>query len=172
MTILQIKNKLSDFEKNELIGLIISACKTSSIIKTAFSSQLGDKTDCQKLYCNFQKKLEKSFEPKNSFNISNAANLVNQFENECTSVELIAALMKDFIVNAISFSIDFGDMGESYYAKIASMLKKCLKYASSNRELLEKQLSESEEILELAAKVGWGLSEEMREIYSMYFNGM
>lgn len=35
-----------------------------------------------------------------------------------------------------------------------------------------KQLSESEEILELAAKVGWGLSEEMREIYSMYFNGM
>lgn len=52
------------------------------------------------------------------------------------------------------------------------MLKKCLKYASSNRELLEKQLSESEEILELAAKVGWGLSEEMREIYSMYFNGM
>lgn len=124
MTILQIKNNLLDFEKDELIGLIISACKTSSIIKSAFSSQLGDRTDCQKLYCNFQKKLEKSFEPKNSFNISNAANLVNQFENECTSVELIAALMKDFIVNAISFSIDFGDMGESYYAKIASMLKK------------------------------------------------
>ena len=85
MTISQIKNNLSDFEKDELIGLIISACKTSSIIKSAFSSQLGDRTDHQKLYCNFQKKLEKSFEPKNSFNISNAANLVNQFENECTS---------------------------------------------------------------------------------------
>lgn len=152
MTILQIKNNLLDFEKDELIGLIISACKTSSIIKSAFSSQLGDRTDCQKLYCNFQKKLEKSFEPKNSFNISNAANLVNQFENECTSVELIAALMKDFIVNAISFSIDFGDMGESYYAKIASMLKKCLKYASSNRELLENNFQKAKKFSNLRPK--------------------
>lgn len=36
MTILQIKNNLLDFEKDELIGLIISACKTSSIIKPHF----------------------------------------------------------------------------------------------------------------------------------------
>ncbi|MCI5830968.1 MAG: hypothetical protein SPJ89_10800 [Treponema sp.] len=171
MTILQIKNKLSDFEKDELVELIISACKINSVIKNVFSSQLGDRTDFQKLYCNFQKKLEKAFEQKDSFNINNAVKLVTQFENECTSVELISALMKDFIINAIKFSIDFGDMEESYYAKIASMLKKCLKYASSSGELLEKHLSESEEILELADKIGWCLSEEIREIYSMYFNG-
>ena len=47
-----------------------------------------------------------------SISINNAANLVKQFKNDCTSVELIAALIKDFIVNATSISIDFGNMEE------------------------------------------------------------
>lgn len=58
MTILQIKNNLLDFEKDELIGLIISACKTSSIIKTAFSSQLGDRQIAKSFTAIFRKSLK------------------------------------------------------------------------------------------------------------------
>jgi hypothetical protein len=80
----------------------------------------------------------------------------------------LADLMFFYVESGTRFTVEYGDMDESFYISMESMYLTSLKFITKE-DLLSEFEARARKIVDDAADVGWGFPDTLGDYYHQYF---
>lgn len=169
MTQNQLKKKLSELEKSDLVNFILDLCKENKIAKTCVYAHFDGGESLEKLYNQYYSKLEKLFNDPLNFMLKDAKVVLKAFENSCTDKKYIVRLQIYFVLQATQMTADFGDFDAEYYYYVEKIFEKALEKAKNDSDLMLEIKPYCLKILDFAKDCGWGFPDALEIIYDDFF---
>jgi hypothetical protein len=169
MGVSELKKELKSFEKDKLIELFLDLYKKNKAVKEYFDYFINP--DEQALFNKFRDKIYESFYPKRgvNYNLKVGKKAIAEFKKFDPSPILIAELTLFYVETGVEFTIDFGDLGESFYSSMESTFLTALKIMHKER-LLDNFAERVENLISrLDENLGWGFEDTMICIQARYY---
>ncbi len=169
MKLTEIKEKLNDLSKSELVKIIVELYQKSpeniELIGSKFNS------DYEKIaFEKYKKQIIDEFFPERGdgkLRYSNMRKALKNFKDISKNPKFIAELMMIHVEYGVKFTNEYGDIDEKFYNNIAGMYSKLLDYLNKN-DIISDYKKRCYEIYEKTNNIGWGFHDEMGELYYEY----
>ena len=168
MGILDVKKKLKDLEKSQLIDLIGEMYKKNKSVKEFldFYATPNEK----ELLIKYREKVSETFFPKRGFgyNLKEGKKAISDFKKLGVSVDSLADLMLFYVETGVEFTNDFGDINESFYSSLEKTYEQALTLIYNNG-LLEKFADRAEKVMFDTSNIGWGFHDYLTQVYFEFY---
>ena len=163
-----IKKSIKDFETSRLIDLVADLYQLSEKNRIFLHARfLGGSDSLQK----YKKIISDCLYPdlwdeKDDFDFKRAEKAIDDYSKATGDNDGIADLMIYYVKCGTKFTLDYGDMNETFYDTLIEMYEKAIKFVSKmpkkNRETFRKKLKK---IMESAHGMGWGYYDDLCHLY-------
>lgn len=163
-----LKNYLSGFTKEQLIGQIIELSKKYKEVKLYYEFSLNPdstkKTETVKttvLHC---------FYPTRGYKLrlKDARKAISDFKKLSPDEESLIDVMIYYVECGVQFTNDFGDIDEPFYNSIAGMFRDAGRLCQSVG-LHDKFKARAHKIVDDTSGIGWGFHDELNDIFYNHF---
>ena len=168
MSFSDIKKKLNQLDKKQLIGLISELYKINSATKEYLDFFANP--DEKKQLVKYKQRVLEAFYPKRGtgLKLKETKLAIADFKKLGTSVELLADLKLFYVECGVQFTNDFGGMDESFYLSLARMYKKALDLMHTGN-LLKSFQDRSLKIVIDTKDIGWGFHDYIAGEHFEYY---
>ncbi len=171
MKVTDLKKKLKDKSKEDLIKDILDLFKKNKFVKDYYiSKDLDDSTS--PILSKHKDIIENEFLPERGdgkARISVAKKAISEFKKLSTNNVSIADLMVFYVEVGVRYTNEFGDIDEKFYFSMENMYEQALKFIVANK-LVKIFQDRCLEIVEDTANVGWGFHDKLSELHGSYLS--
>ncbi|MEW6408344.1 MAG: DUF6155 family protein [Patescibacteria group bacterium] len=170
VSILQLKQYLKDLSREKLISEIIELFRKFSKVNEFYQFKLVKNGDLD-LHNKYKKIIKDEFFPNRGFGkmrLSIAKKAINDFKKICTNKYFIADLMIFYVEMGVKFTLEYGDIDESFYNSMENMYESAAQFVIKNK-LKDNYLLRFKKIVSDVEDIGWGFPDTLGEIYCEYF---
>lgn len=164
-----VKSVLQDWEKDRLIGLIQDLHKLSGTNADFLHARLLDADAAQSL-APYKKRIKQAISPaqpwKQDVQLREGRKAISDYKKARGDVRGVLTLMVYYIQCGNDFTLDFGDIDETFYNSLCSMLDQVKKQLISGND--QKLADDFIPVLEyefqrIDGQMGWGYPDEFGE---------
>ncbi|SER23055.1 hypothetical protein SAMN05421690_101370 [Nitrosomonas sp. Nm51] len=165
----ELKRKLKESTKEQLIKDIVDLFKKNEFVKDYYDSKYGNDNSLSVLV-KHKDIIENEFFPENGFGaarLSVAKKAITEFKKICNDKVLIAELMVFYVENGVKYTGCYGDINEQFYLSMESMYERTLKFITDNN-LVATFKERCLKIVNDTTGMGWGFHDQLCETYYSY----
>jgi hypothetical protein len=164
-----VKSVLQDWEKDQLIGLIQDLHKLSTANADFLNARLFGADEVQSLEP-YKKRIKRAISPaqpwKQDVRLRDGRKAISDYKKASGDVRGVLTLMVYYIQCGNDFTLDFGDIDETFYNSLCSMLDQVKKQliAEKDHQLAAEFIPVLEhEFKRIDGQMGWGYPDEFGE---------
>lgn len=171
MKLTDLKKKLNDLSKEELIQLLVEVYKKRKDSKELIESKFDPGLELIALE-KYKMQIRDEFFPPSGRpeypRFSNLRRALKNFKDISSNPELIAELMIVHVENGVEYTNEYGDIDERFYDNIERTYLNLLKHLSKNN-LLAEYKDQCLNIVNETAGIGWGFHDELTDLYYEFY---
>ena len=170
MKINDLKRKLKDSTKEDLIKEIVDLYKKNSFVKDYYITKYDDENSISVLI-KYKEIIEDEFLPEYGFGkgrLSVVKKAISDFKKLSQDKTQVADLMIFYVETGVSYTECYGDIDEPFYLSMESVYERAVKFMFQN-SLEKKFRKRCLKIVEDTANMGWGFHDQLSDIYNEYF---
>lgn len=168
MGLTEIKKELKKLDKNKLIEIVADLYKKNTSVKEFFDFYINPEE--KELFNKYREKVYAAFFPKHGFNYSlkDGKKAISDFKKLGASAEFLADLMLFYVETGVKFTIDYGDINETFYNSLATTFKASLTLMEKEN-VLPKFETRVDKIIDDTKQMGWGFHDYLLQTsYDFY----
>lgn len=162
----ELNKYLNSLSEKELKQEIKKLNKKLDSVKKYYQLELGHNSE--QVLAEFKKKLKKEYFPSRGYGRASsreAQKIIAEFKKISVHQKDLISLMLYRTEMMLDFTLEYGDIDESFYNSLILSFEKVCKLIS--KEVLQPYFKEScQELISKTYPIGWGVSTEMK----IYFN--
>jgi len=168
MGLTDIKKELKKLEKDKLIGLVVELYKNNKSVKEFFDFYVNPNE--KELFDKYRDKVFEAFYPKRGYNfkLKDGKQAISDFKKLGTSADLLADLMLFYVETGVKFTIDYGDINESFYNSLATTFVASLTLMNKEN-LLDKFEDRVEKVVDDTSEIGWGFHDNLVQVWVDFY---
>lgn len=171
MGISGLRRYLNNATKDEIIQDIVKLFKENKNVQEYYRLKFDPVSD--DIIKKYKKIIQNEFFPDRGFGkfrLSVARNSISDYKKSGGPPGGVVELMLYYVENCLDFTDTYGDINENFYNSTVNMYEKAAILATKNN-LIEEYRKNFKKILDMALNIsiGWGLQENIEEIYDEYF---
>lgn len=159
-----LKKQLREYEKKELIELVVEMFKTTKEVQNYLSSKfLGDEV-IDDLFKKARKKIENEFFPDRGFGklrLAEAKKEITAFKKATNDEKRTVDLMLFYVGQGVAFTCTYGDVYENFYSSMVKMFNQVAMECDRDEELYKVFSTRLRNLLSNADGTGWGFQEAL-----------
>jgi hypothetical protein len=169
MGLTDIKKELRKLDKEKLVDLIADLYKKNKSVKELLDFYVNPNE--KELFLKYKDKVYEAFYPKRGdrFKLSDGKKAISDFKKLEASKELLSELMLFYAEIGVEFTNEFGDIDEPFYNSVVSVYSNALTLMHKEN-ILNKFADRARKIVDDTSGIGWGFHDELRDIYSEFYN--
>ena len=171
MGISDLKRYLNNATKDEVILDILKLFKENKNVQEYYRLKFEPASD--DIIKKYKKIIKNEFFPDRGlgkFRLSVSRNAISDYKKSGGPPGGTIEIMLYYVENCIEFTDNYGDINENFYNSTVNMYEKAARLAVKHN-LLEECRKNFKKILDMVmdVSIGWGLQENIEEIYDEYF---
>jgi len=168
MGLTDIKKELKKLDKDKLIDLVADLYKRNKSVKEFFDFYAHP--DESQLLEKYRDKVFEAFYPKRGYNYKLKAGkqAVSDFKKLDTSTDFLADLMLFYVETGVKFTIDYGDVNESFYKSLATTFVDSLTLMRKEN-LLDKFEDRVGKVVDDTSGIGWGFHDYLVQVWIDFY---
>lgn len=161
----ELKKTLEQFDKKELIRLIIDSAKLNKDNMEWLEIELQRPDELPELLEYHKTKILNALD---SNDLRAAKKAISDFKKYSSDRESLIDLMIYYVEQGTEITIAYGDMYEKFYISMESMYWEVISNLDEwdDKELIEKFRPRLEKLVMITEEVGWGYSDKLCEFYN------
>ena len=169
----QIKKELTGYDSSDLLTVIKNLYDLSKQNQAFLMGVVDQQASFEALKAPVIKAIAKAFDPPRgfpSFKPAQAKRAVYQFAKISSQHEALEMMLL-FVQSGIQATTQYGDIDEAFYTSLEDMWENALELILQHRGLpgvVESQLPKLKKILATAQGFGWGFSDQMNDLFSLF----
>ena len=165
-----MKKYLLSLNKKQLVDLVAILFKQIPQVNYYFRLQLDEKAS-NKIVDKYKKSIKNEFFPTRGFGkarLSIARKAVDTFKQVAPRSLLLIDLMFYYVEQGVKYTLEYGDICESFYISMETMFERALELAKKIEGLKNFQ-ERSSEIVFKTCGIGWGFHDRLSEIRFYFY---
>jgi len=161
----EITEKLQELSKNELSLLVIEISKICPKARDFLAIKFSSQDSIKKVLEDYKMIIKNEFYPQRGhgkLKLSVAKKAISDFKKISVDKIMIIDLMLYYVENCVQFTIDYGDINESFYSSAESMFQNAVKTINTGDHALYEQFSSRLHWITKKAIDGWGFKDTLR----------
>lgn len=160
-----LKNRLGEMDRTELIQLICKLHKNSKEVQQILSAEFcGDKYEAELLE-EAKEKISKKFNLRR-LSLKDAKKVISDYKKVCKHEENLAELMLHYVECGIQFSDDYGDIYDSFYNSMESVFENFVEIVNKMPvgDYYFSVQSRVDDMIERTRDMGWGFYDDLDDL--------
>jgi hypothetical protein len=164
----KIKKEIKKLDKDKLVDLIADLYNKNKSVKDFLDFYINPNE--KELFKKYKDKVFQAFYPKRGleFKLKDGKQAISDFKKLGASSEFLADLMLFYVETGVSFTIDFGDIDENFYASIEKMYVQSLTLMRKE-DLLDSFADRAKKVMFDSDGIGWGFGDYISDVYSDFY---
>lgn len=170
MKIIELKSKLKDSTKEELIKTIVDLYKKDQFVKDYYQSKFTDADDLSLLEKQ-KERITKEFFSVRGYGrakLSVAKKVITEYKKLNNNPDHLAELMLFYVETGVEYTNHYGDIDEQFYISMENMYETLLKHIVKNN-ISDKYTERCQKTLKDSKNTGWGFHDQLCDLYYEYF---
>lgn len=171
MKIGELKQYLNTQSKEQLIAEIRDLFSKFDSVKDYYQSRFETETESAEVNAKYKRIIKDEFFPERGFGkgrLSVAKKGISDYKKVSTSEFGIADVMLYYVEIGVEYTVEFGDIDETFYNSMERMYASAVKYIDE-REMQYQFEERCRKIVDDTSDIGWGFHDNLGDIYAEYF---
>lgn len=165
MSTSKLKKYLKTLSKEDLIKQILELDKKFKVVLEYYEFYLN--SDIDAVVKKYKKQIEQEFYPMRGnpkMRLSVARKAIADAKKLGLPPDAMADLMLFYVENGVEFTLDYGDITETFYISMEKMYQSALEFIHKNN-LLKLYEKRAHKIMTDSRGIGWGFGDTLADIY-------
>lgn len=163
----EIEEELAELGKPALIRLLKQLYNASTDNQAFFVSRFSEEDVTPEAREPYRKRITHQFFPKRGFgklDLRLARQAIRDYRRATLDIAGTADLMLTYVENGTRFTNTYGDIEESFYNSMVSVLSEAVKLIEKNPTLFPQFYDRLETLVYETSGIGWGYGDDVHEI--------
>ncbi|MBT2698809.1 hypothetical protein J7E79_15510 [Bacillus sp. ISL-40] len=166
--ITDLKKQLKEYEKKELIELVVEMFKANKDVQNFLSSKFLGNEAIEVLFQQARKKIQNEFFPEKGhgkLRLAEAKKEITAFKKATNDEKRTVDLMLFYVEQGVDFTCSYGDIDANFYSSMVKMFDQVAMECDQNEEFYREFSTRLSKVVSMADGTGWGFYEAFVECY-------